>query len=92
MNEIRMHVDSRQPLGRVMPVSNLKEVKASVHSENFEAFTGSDVWTRDGWLVTCVYSGDAHQVRKGNEVGTLDIPGDEILYFTPTAKTAYHGY
>lgn len=93
MSPIRMTVDARKALGYSMPESGLRGVAASDHFTYFEAFTGTDVWTRDGWVVTSASpNGITHQVRKDKQVGNQDIAGDEILYFSPSAKTAYYGF
>lgn len=77
-------------LGRMMPHFGLLTITAAEHYRYFYIFDTCDVWTADGWLVTAVQNdGETHHVRRDTLTGTVVLPGDTVLYYTPTQKSTH---
>ena len=78
-----------ESLGRTLQqAKTTKTITVAEHCKAFFAFDTCDVWTADGWLVTAVQSdGKTHHLRKGQQRRTATAEADEILHYTPNAKS-----
>lgn len=71
-------------LNKTKPATATREITVRGHCDSFFLFDTTDVWTKDGWLVTsCSESpqGIAHQLRKGADTKQAFLAPEEILCY-----------
>lgn len=92
MNQVKVAMnEARYELGRARPSTGLLRITVEQHFRFFYIFDTADVWTADGWLVTAVQNdGVTHHVRKGQQVGTIELTRDTVLAYKPNAKTKHY--
>lgn len=79
-------------LDRKMPDALPSKTTVREHFDAFYLFSGADVWTADGWLVTAVQNdGVTHHLRRDDELTVRTMQPDDVLHFAPTAQLRHWG-
>ena len=78
-------------LKKTMPETLDREITVEFNWKNWNLLDTTDVWTKDGWLVTAAFSPNTLGLRQGDQQVVATMDSDEPLFFNMNPKIKHYG-